>query len=139
MVKIKEVKMGSNLNTITKLHLQSFGFSEYYIKELVRELKAVSTNGGLKEYSASDIQLSVENRLSNSKIKAENREKLQRFLTWLKGESNVIAVDFLKGLSPEKRIEVLMGHLQELEKQEQTLKEETASIIMKARQMVATQ
>lgn len=95
--------MGSNLNTITKLHLQSFGFSEYYIKELVRELKAVSTNGGLKEYSASDIQLSVENRLSNSKIKAENREKLQRFLTWLKGESNVIAVDFLKGLSPEKK------------------------------------
>jgi hypothetical protein len=32
-----------------------------------------------------------------------------------------------------------MGRLQELEKQEQTLKEETASIIMKARQMVATQ
>lgn len=131
--------MGSHLNTITKLHLQSFGFSEYSIRELIRGLKAVSRNAGLKEYSASDIQASVENRLSNSKIKAENRKKLQRFLIWLKGDSNVIAVDFLKGLSPEKRIEVLMGRLQELEEQEETLKKETASIIMKARQMVATQ
>lgn len=129
--------MDSCNEKITKLHLRAFGLSEHTVKELVKGLNAASTSGGLREYLGSDIKASVETRLANQKIKAENRAKLQRVLTWLNGESNVIAVDFLKGLSPEKRVEVLQVQLQELETQEQKLLEDTDKLLAQARRMVA--
>ncbi len=55
----------------------------------------------------------------------------------VKGESNVIPVDFLQGLSPEKQIDVLQTRTQELDAQEQLLSRETASLIAKAQKMVA--
>ncbi len=130
--------MGSGTEKVTKLHLQAFGLSDYTVKQLVKGLVAASTNSRLKEYLASDIKVSVEKRLANPKVQAENKVKLQRVLTWLKGESNVIPVDFLKGLTPEKKIEVLYARIQELETQEQTLTEETERLLAQARRMVAS-
>ena len=130
--------MGSSTEKVTKLHLQAFGLSDYTVKQLVGGLDAVSTNGGLKEYFASDIKVSVEKRLANPKVQAENQAKLKRVLIWLNGESNVIPVDFLKGLTPEKKIEVLRARIQELETQEQTMKEETEKLLERARRMVAS-
>lgn len=130
--------MGSNAEKLTKLHLQGFGLSDYIIKEVVKRLDAVSTKGGLKEYATPDIIASVEARLANPKIQAESRTKLQKVLTWLKGESNVISVDFLKGLSPEKKIEVLHTRIQELETEEQVMNEVTSQIVTQARKILAS-
>lgn len=130
--------MGSGTEKVTKLHLQAFGLSEGIAKQLVKELVVASTNSRLKEYLASDIKASVEKRLANPKVKAENKVKLQRVLTWLKGESNVVPVDFLKGLTAEKKIEVLHARIQELETQEQTLTEETGRLLEQARRMVVS-
>lgn len=130
--------MGSDDEKLTKLYLQAFGLSDYTIKQLVKGLEAVSTNGSLNEYVASNVKAAVEQRLANSRIKAENRAKLQRVLTWLNDDSNVIQVDFLKGSSPEKRIEVLRSRIQELEAQEQTLTQDTKKLITQARKMVAS-
>jgi hypothetical protein len=90
-----------------------------------------------KEYSASDIKASIEKRLNNSRIKPENNAKLQRVLNWLKGESNVIAVDFLKRLSSGQKIAVLEDRVQELKTQESSLLEETEEILMQAKRIVS--
>ncbi|NJO49628.1 MAG: hypothetical protein HC840_09475 [Leptolyngbyaceae cyanobacterium RM2_2_4] len=59
-------------------------------------------------------------------------------MIWLNGESNVIPVDFLKDLTPEKKIEVLRTRIQELEIQERPLAEETERLLAQARRMVAS-
>lgn len=130
--------MGNDTEKLTKLHLQAFGLSDYTVKQLVKELGAMSTNGKLKEYFASDIKAAVEKRLANPGVQAENQAKLQRVLIWLNGESNVIPVDFLRGLSPEKKIEALRARIRELETQEQTLTEGTERLLAQARRMVAS-
>lgn len=129
--------MGSDVKKLTKLHLQTFGLSDYTIKQLVKELDPVSRQSGLKEYNAIAVANSIETRLANPKIQVESRTKLHKVLTWLNGESNVIPVDFLKGLSPEKRIQVLYTRLEELETEEQKLTEETSRLLTQARKMVA--
>ncbi|ODG98866.1 hypothetical protein A4S05_07055 [Nostoc sp. KVJ20] len=129
--------MGSNAERLTKLHLQVFGLSDYIIKQIFKNLDAVSTKAGLKEYAIPDVITSVEVRLANPKIQAESRMKLQKVLTFLKEESNVISVDFLKGLSPDKKIEVLRSRIQELESEEQVMNDETSQILTQARKMVA--
>jgi hypothetical protein len=130
--------MNSATEKLTRLHLQAFGLSDYVVNQLFKDLKPVSLNGGLKEYGASDVRISVEKRLSNPKVQSENRSKLKRTLVWLKGESNVIPVDFLKGLSPIQKVEVLRDRIQEMEVQEQALAEETEKLVLQARQMVAS-
>ena len=82
------------------------------------------------------MKASVTAKLSNPKTKPETRKKLQRLLTWLNGESNVIAVDFLKHLPPEKRIEVLMDRIEELEVEERQLTQETNELLSKAERMI---
>jgi pyruvate-formate lyase-activating enzyme len=129
--------MGSSIEKLTKLHLQAFGLSDYIIKQLVKGLDPITSQSGLKEYNAVAVANSIETRLANPKIQAKSRAKLQRVLTWLNGESNVIPVDFLKGLPSEKRIEVLYTRLQELEAEEQELTEETSKLLGQARKMVA--
>ena len=129
--------MGNATEKITKLHLKAFGLSDYAIKQLVQGLDAASTNGKQKEYFASDIKTSIEKRLASSKFQAKNQAKLQKALVLLNGESNVIPVDFLKGLTPDKKVEVLRARIQELEIQEQALAEETERLLVKARRMVA--
>lgn len=129
--------MGSNSEKLTKLHLKAFDLSDYTIKQLLKGVDSVTMHNGLREYAASDVITSVETRLQNPKIQDENRAKLQRVLTWLNGESNVIPVDFLKGLPPERRIEVLRTRVEELEAKEQTLTEETSRLLAQARKLVA--
>lgn len=82
------------------------------------------------------MKASVTAKLSNLKTKPETRKNLQRLLTWLNGESNVIAVDFLKHLPPKKRIEVLMGRIEELEVEERQLTQETNELLSKAERMI---
>lgn len=129
--------MDNSTEKLTKLHLRAFGLSDYTVEQLVKGLNSVSINNGLKEYSASDVKNSIKNRLENPRVQVENQAKLQRLLVWLNGESNVIAVDFLKGLSPEKKVEMLRSRIQELEAQEQALTKETEKVLAQANRMVA--
>lgn len=129
--------MGSRTEKLTKLHLRAFGLSDYTIKQLVKGVSSAILQDSLKEYDATAIVNAIETRLKNPKIQPESRAQLQRVLTWLNGESNVIPVDFLKRLSPEKRIEVLYTRLQELDAEEQELTEETSKLLDEARRLVA--
>jgi hypothetical protein len=130
--------MGSDIEKLTKLHLQAFGLSDYIIRQIFEDVDVKSTSAGLKEYEAPDVKAAVEKRLKNPRIQSKTREMLQRVLFWLNGESNVIPVDFLQGLSPEKKIEVLRARVQELESQEQKLNEDTAKLLARAKQMTAS-
>lgn len=129
--------MSSELQSLTQLHLKSFGISDYLVRQIVKGLKTSPKTGGFNEYAVTDVRESVQAKLLNPKTKPETRKQLQRLLTWLNGESNVIAVDFLKHLSPEKRIEILMGRIEKLEAQEQMLNQETDQLLRKAKKMVA--
>lgn len=128
--------MSSNLESITQLHLKSFGLSDYLVRQIVKGLKACQTKSGFKEYAASDMKASFEAKLLNPKTKPQTREKLQRVIAWLEGESNVIEVDFLRRLPHEKRIEVLNARIQDLEAQERLLTQETNELLRKAETMV---
>jgi len=130
--------MDSDVEKLTKLHLQAFGLSDYTIRQIFKDLDAESRSSGLSEYAASDVKVAIEKRLGNSRIRPKTRKMLQRVLSWLNGDSNVIPVDFLQGLSPEKKIEVLRARVQELESQEQILNEDTAKLLARARQMAGS-
>ena len=131
--------MSSESHPLTQLHLKSFGLSDYLVRQIVTGLKASQITGGLKEYTVSDVRVSVEAKLSNPKIKLETRKNLNRFLTWLNGESNVIAVDFIRHLPHEKRIEFFMGRIEELEVQEQLLTQQTSQLLRKAKKAINKQ
>lgn len=131
--------MSRELQRLTQLHLKSFGLSGYLVRQIVTGLKASQITDQVKEYAVSDVRASVETKLSNPKTKPETRKKLQRVLTWLSGESNVIAFDFLRNLPPEKRIEVLIGRIEELEVQEHLLTQETNQLLRKAEKIVSKQ
>jgi hypothetical protein len=130
--------MDSDVEKLTKLHLQAFGLSDYTIRQIFKDLDAESRSSGLSEYAASDVKVAIEKRLGNSRIRPKTRKMLQRVLSWLNGDSNVIPVDFLQGLSPEKKIEVLRARVQELESQEQILNKDTAKLLARAGQMAGS-
>ncbi|MFO5528676.1 MAG: hypothetical protein ACLBM1_12755 [Cuspidothrix sp.] len=128
--------MNNQLPMLTQLHLKSFGLSDYLVKQIFRGLEAIQTISGFKEYAVADVRESIEAKLSNPKTKPESRQKLQKVLNWLNGNSNVIAVDFLKNLPPAKRLEVLSERIEELEKKEELLSLETQHLIMKAKKVL---
>ncbi len=130
--------MDSDVEKLTKLHLQAFGLSDYTIRQIFKDLDAESRGSGLSEYAASGVKVAIEKRLGNSRIRPKTRKMLQRVLSWLNGDSNVIPVDFLQGLSPEKKIEVLRARVQELESQEQILNKDTAKLLVRAKQMAGS-
>jgi hypothetical protein len=129
--------MGSS-EKITRLHLKAFDLSDYTINQLLKEVETVGTQKGLREYESGTIVMSIQKRIANPKLQPKNRSKLQRVLNWLKGESNVISVDFLRGLSPEEKIEVLHSRLQDLAIEEQALAEKTSQVLAEAKRMVAS-
>ena len=128
--------MSSQLQSLTQLHLKSFGVSNYLVRQIVKGLKFSQATGGFKEYALPDVKASIEAKLSNAKTKPKSREQLERVLSRLEGESNIIEVDFLKRLSPEKRVEVLNARNEELEAQERVLLQETDELLRKAKKMV---
>lgn len=130
--------MDSDIDKLTKLHLQAFGLSDYMMRQIFKDLHAKSTIARLNEYSVPDVRAAVEKRLANPKIQPRTREILRKVLFWLKGESNVIAVDFLQDLSPEEKIEILRARVQELESQEREISEETTRVLIQAKQMAAS-
>ncbi|BAZ84372.1 MULTISPECIES: hypothetical protein [Nostocales] len=124
--------MINELPMLTKLHLKSFELSDYLVQQIFRGLEVMQTISGFKEYSVADVRDSVEAKLSNPKTKPESRQKLQKVLDWINGDSNVIKVDFLKNLPPAKRLEVLSERIDELEKKEELLSLKTDKLITKA-------
>lgn len=128
--------MSSELKHVTRLHLKSFGLSEYMVKKIFTQLGASYKKDRTKLYAASEVKASIENKLPNLKAKPEIQEKLKKVLIWLNGElsgkSNIVTVDFLKNLHPEQRIEVLMGRIQELEAKEEQLTKETKELVNEA-------
>ncbi|MFO7145301.1 hypothetical protein B9T16_29710, partial [Arthrospira sp. PCC 8006] len=91
---------------ITRLHLKSLGLTDYLVREIVKDLP-YEKESSYNIYSVSDVQNSIQHKLNNPRTKDTSREKLAVVLEWLDGKSNVIEVDFLKNLPPDKRLEFL--------------------------------
>jgi len=121
---------------ITKLHLRSLGLTDYLVKETVRGLPS-EKEGSYNIYSISDVQNSIQKKLNNPRTKDISREKLARVLDWLDGKSNVIEVNFLKGLTPDQRLEFLYKRNEELFEKEKQINQQTDKLLRKGRQMIA--
>lgn len=130
--------MSNQPQKVTKLFLKSLGLNDYLIKQVVKNANYSVEIAGYRLYYTADIINSIEAKLENPRTTKKTKQKLKSLLKTLQGESNVIQVDFLQKLSPEKRIEVLKDQLTELEKEEKQLTQETRQLVQKAKTMVAT-
>jgi hypothetical protein len=129
--------MGSD-GKITRLHLKAFDLSDYAVNQILENLNTVTSYGSLKAYDRGELVSSIQKRLANPRVQPKSRSKLQKALNWLNGESNVISIDFLRGLSSEEKIEVLHSRLQDLAIEEQELAEKTSQVLAQAKRMVAS-
>lgn len=128
--------MDTFIKSISKLELKSLGLTAYLIREIVKGLKADHTNG-FNLYALSDLTNSIKEKLENPKIKDTTREKLQKVLDYLEGKSNVVEVDFLSKLTPEKKVAFLKAKLEQLDEKEKVLIQETNEILRKAKIILA--
>jgi hypothetical protein len=97
---------------VTQADLREHGLSSYLIGKVVKGLDFSSRKSGLRLYTNSDIIAAIEGKLAQPKTRSVTREKLRSALVWLRGESNVIKVDFLKNLSLEERVETLKSRIE---------------------------
>jgi hydroxymethylpyrimidine pyrophosphatase-like HAD family hydrolase len=123
--------MDTLLKNITKLELKSLGLNDYLVQKIVKGLKADQANG-FNVYTVSDLTFSIKEQLEKSKTKENTKQKLQRVLDYLEGKSNVVEVDFLQQLTPEKKIIFLKDQMKKLEEKEQILMQETNEVVRKA-------
>jgi hypothetical protein len=104
--------MDSKPRIVTQADLRERGLSGYIVRQLVKDLSSSSGKRSLRLYEVSDVISAIKVKLANSRTRSRTREKLQYVLSWLKGESNVIRVDFLKNLSLEERAETLKARIE---------------------------
>jgi hypothetical protein len=101
---------------VTQEDLIEHGLSKYMITEIVQGLDFSRRKNGLRLYANSDIIVAIESKIAKSRTLPMTSKKLQFVLAWLKGESNLIKVDFLKNLSLEERIETLKTRIDAADK-----------------------
>jgi hypothetical protein len=104
--------MNNTPRIVTQADLRDRGLSDYMVRQIVKKLSFSRTKRGFRLYETSDIVASIKIKLTNSDPHSKNREKLQRVLSWLNGESNVIKNDFLKNLSLEQRAKTLKSRIE---------------------------
>lgn len=122
---------------ITRLHLKSYGLSDYQIRVLLKDVETrYNVQSHLKEYLVHDIQKNVKKRLTNPRIRKETRCCLDLVLQLLSHQSKVVEVDFLRQLSPEKRLQFFYNRLEEIDREEANLRQSTESVLTKARQAI---
>jgi len=97
---------------VTQSDLRERGLSDYMVRQIVKNLSFSRAKRGLRLYETSDIVAAIKIKLANSRTRSTTREKLQRVLSWLNGESNVIKVDFLKNLSLEEQAKTLKSRIE---------------------------
>ncbi|EAW37420.1 hypothetical protein [Lyngbya sp. PCC 8106] len=97
---------------VTQDDLRNHGLSDYLVRQIVKGLDFVRRKNGLRLYSTLDVVAAIENKLAQPKTRNTTHEKLKPVLAKLKGESNVIKVDFLQNLSLEERVKVLQSRIE---------------------------
>ena len=97
---------------VTQADLREHGLSDYLVRQIVKDLNFSRRKTGLRLYANSDVAASIESKLAKPKTRHTTIKKLQEALIWLRGESNVIEVDFLKNLTLEERVEVLKSRIE---------------------------
>jgi transcriptional regulator NrdR family protein len=104
--------MDNTLRIVTQADLGGCGLSDYMVRQIVKGLNFSSKKRSLRFYETSDIVSAIKIKLANSRTRSMTREKLQYVLSWLKGESNVVRVDFLKNLSLDERAKTLQVRIE---------------------------
>lgn len=104
--------MDNTPRIVIQSDLRERGLSSYMVRQIVKGLCFSSGKRGLRLYETSDIVSAIKIKLASSRTRSVTREKLQSLLSWLKGESNVIKVDFLKNLSLEERAKTLKARIE---------------------------
>ncbi|MBO1048259.1 MAG: hypothetical protein HEQ10_11130 [Dolichospermum sp. DEX182a] len=101
---------------VTQADLIEHGLSDYMVREIVQGLDFSRRKNGLRLYTNSDIVAAIESKIAKSRTRPMTSKKLQFILARLKGESNLIKVDFLKNLSLEERVETLKTRIDAADK-----------------------
>ena len=101
---------------VTQADLIEHGLSDYMVREIVQGLDFSRRKNGLRLYTNSDIVAAIESKIAKSRTSPRTSKKLQFILARLKGESNLIKVDFLKNLSLEERVETLKTRIDAADK-----------------------
>jgi hypothetical protein len=101
---------------LTQSDLKDQGWSDYLIRQIVKNLDYKRIKDGLRLYKTSDIIVSIEHKLAKPKTRKPTRDRLQTTLAWLRGDSNIIEVDFLQNLSLEQKAEVLKARIEDADK-----------------------
>ncbi|MGC9503297.1 hypothetical protein [Baaleninema sp.] len=127
---------GYPYSTVTRLQLKLYGLSDYQIRKILKNIKAVKSDSRFKEYPTEKVTASIQKRLYNPRIKEHTRVDLERALLFIEGGSNIVKVDFLQNLSPEQRLEFLYSQIEQLSEEEKQVRQETELVIQKARQVV---
>ncbi|MCU0566604.1 MAG: hypothetical protein MUF49_08410 [Oculatellaceae cyanobacterium Prado106] len=104
--------MDNTFRAVTQLDLRAQGLSDYRIRLIVKNLNFSRRKTGLRIYDASDVITAIEGQLASEKISSDTRSSLLGVLVHLKGQSNVIRVDFLKNLSLEERAKALKTQIE---------------------------
>lgn len=104
--------MDNTPRVVTQADLRERGLSDYIVRQIVKDLSFSRGKRGLRLYETSDIVSAIKIKLANSRTRLTTHEKLQYVLSWLKGESNVIKVDFLKNLLLEERAKTLKARIE---------------------------
>lgn len=97
---------------VTQADLRERGLSNYLVRQIIQGLDFSKRKSGFRLYAASDVVAAIERKLSKPKTHNTTSEKLQQLLAWLRGEPNVVKVDFLKNLTLEERVEVLKERIE---------------------------
>ncbi|NEO87400.1 MAG: hypothetical protein F6J87_24545 [Spirulina sp. SIO3F2] len=116
---------------VTRFEMQQFGFSAYLIRQITKGL-ASRREWGYKIYSASEIENAIAQKLAKPRTQPNTRTVLENFLLRLRGDSNVVRVDFGKTLDNATEIQMLYTKIEQTNKQRKEVLRRVDQVLVKA-------
>ncbi|MEM8641331.1 MAG: hypothetical protein AAGG51_21310 [Cyanobacteria bacterium P01_G01_bin.54] len=120
---------------VTRFEMQEFGLSNYLIYQLTRGL-TYRWDWGCRVYPACDIEAAIAKKLAQPRTMAKTRTVLGNFRLRLRGQSNVVAMNFLPQLSLAEEMRLLEAQLRVAEANHEVVARETDKLLAQVRRVV---
>jgi hypothetical protein len=124
------------IETISRLDLKAFGLSDYLIRQLTQGLP-FHWEKRRKLYDISEILGAIDQKLSKPRTRVKTRKVLENLRLNLKGQSNIIKVDFPNYLSPEEEVKIFQQEVANFNQHRQQVLNKTDRILAKAKHAIA--
>lgn len=121
---------------VTRFEMQQSGFSAYLIRQITQGL-SFRREWGYKVYPASEIENAILQKLAKPRTQAKTRTVLENFLLRLRGDSNVVRVDFGKSLDNMAEIQRLYQQMEQTEQYRREVLRRTDQLLVKADRVLA--